>query len=110
MQNAQMPVSYYKNVGVNVEEADTEEVLLEKKGDEAIGLVYVLVENNTGGAESVTLKAGDIDDSPVTIMTKEVSDGDTSVLIDSPLGLKIDGDLIVEATSTDLNISVWGVA
>ena len=107
-----LPVSYYKRVGF-APNSDDNEVVIEKEDDSRIALNRVIVNNTSGAAVDVTLKAGDAEGDMDVILEESVGDGDTEVLIDSPhYGLAIDGDLIVQfgTADEDVVISAWGVS
>ena len=107
-----LPVSYYAETGFNVESTDTDEVMIEAQEGTPIALVYIVASNTTGAAETVTIKAGDVDDDPVVILEDvAVDDDENEVLLESTqVGLRIEGDLIVQASDTGVNISAWGVS
>ena len=108
---ARLPKANYSTVGFTVETENTDEVLIEAREDERIGVAYVIAYNgNDAEEDEITLKYGDVDNSPTTIGVFEISAGETDVIIDSPLlGLPIEGDLIVESESDEVVISAWGV-
>ena len=108
---ARLPKANYSTVGFTVETENEDEVLIEAREGERIGLAYVIAYNGeTADEDEVTLKYGDVDNDPVTIGVYEIDAGETEILIDSPkLGLPIEGDLIVESESDEVVISAWGV-
>lgn len=107
---ARLPKANYSTVGFTVESENTDEVLIEAKDGERIGVVYVMAYNGEASDEDeITLKYGDADNDPATIGVFEIDAGETDIIIDAPLGLPIEGDLIVNSESDEVVISAFGV-
>jgi hypothetical protein len=97
-------VSRYDNVGYELT-TTTDETLLSKPSDGSLGIIEVIAHAPASlTSPTITLKDG-----TKTIGVFPISAGDTEILIENSIGLKIAGDLVAQASAAGVVVSGWAV-
>jgi hypothetical protein len=107
MDNRALPrpsVSKYSIVGHELT-TTTDETILPKPTEGSLAIIQVIAHAPSSlTSPTITLKDG-----TTTIGVFPISAGDTEILVENSIGLKISGDLIAQASAAGVVVSAWAV-